>query len=97
MAQFKQKRKLQSIAFSVARKLDWQPAMSADVETTSVQLTAMQRLTPAPTTIRVQGEGIYRRPIPSLVHQSFPKSNVVVLHVAILPLKSCISLREALA
>jgi len=29
MAQFKQKRKLQSIAFSVARKLDWQPAMSA--------------------------------------------------------------------
>lgn len=29
MAQFKPKRKLQSIAFFVARKLDWQPPMSA--------------------------------------------------------------------
>ncbi|XP_033371631.1 AN1-type zinc finger protein 4 isoform X3 [Parus major] len=36
-----------------------------DVETTSVQHTAMQRLTPAPTTTRVQDGGIYRRPIPS--------------------------------
>lgn len=70
---------------------------SSDVETTSVQHTGMQRLTPAPTTIRVQGEGICRRPIPSLVHQSFPKSNMVVLHVAALPLKNCITLREALA
>lgn len=81
----------------MARKLDWQPAMSADVETTSVQHTATQRLTPAPTTTRARGGGICRRPIPSLVHQSFPKSDVVVLHVATLPLKNCIELREALA
>ncbi|XP_033004324.1 AN1-type zinc finger protein 4 isoform X5 [Lacerta agilis] len=45
-----------------------------DVETTSVQLTAMQRLTRVLMTTRMQGGGTYRRPILWSVHQSFPKS-----------------------
>ncbi|XP_033004320.1 AN1-type zinc finger protein 4 isoform X1 [Lacerta agilis] len=44
------------------------------VETTSVQLTAMQRLTRVLMTTRMQGGGTYRRPILWSVHQSFPKS-----------------------
>nr|XP_034993954.1 AN1-type zinc finger protein 4 isoform X3 [Zootoca vivipara] len=45
-----------------------------DVETTSAQLTAMQRLTRVLMTTRMQGGGTYRRPILWSVRQSFPKS-----------------------
>ncbi|XP_008115936.1 AN1-type zinc finger protein 4 isoform X2 [Anolis carolinensis] len=44
------------------------------VETISVPLTAMQRLTHVPMTTRMQGGGICRRPIPSSQHQSSLKS-----------------------
>ncbi|XP_016045212.1 AN1-type zinc finger protein 4 isoform X2 [Erinaceus europaeus] len=46
-----------------------------DVEITSVHLIAMQKLTAAPMTIRVQGEDTYRRQILWLMHQSFQKSS----------------------
>nr|XP_060625295.1 AN1-type zinc finger protein 4 isoform X1 [Anolis sagrei ordinatus] len=44
------------------------------VETISVPLTAMQRLTHVPMTTRMRGGGTCRRPIPSSQHQSFLKS-----------------------
>ena len=46
-----------------------------DVETTSVHLIAMQKLTAVPMITRVQGGDTYRRQILWLMHQSFQKSN----------------------
>lgn len=46
-----------------------------DVETTSVHLIAMQKLTAAPMITRVQGGDTYRRQILWLMHQNFQKSN----------------------
>lgn len=46
-----------------------------DVETTSVHLIGMQKLTAVPMITRVQGGDTYRRQILRLTHQSFRKSN----------------------
>lgn len=57
------------------RKQDWPLASNADVETTSVRLIAMQKLTAVPMTTRAQGGDTYRRRTLWLMHQNFPKSN----------------------
>lgn len=46
-----------------------------DVETTSVRLIAMQKLTAAPMITRMQGGDTYRRQILWLTHQNFQKSD----------------------
>lgn len=51
-----------------------------DVETTSVHLIAMQKLTAAHMIIRVQGGDTYRRQILWLMHQNFQKSNSCSAH-----------------
>ncbi|XP_069876989.1 AN1-type zinc finger protein 4 isoform X2 [Dipodomys merriami] len=58
-----------------------------DVETTSVHLIAMQKLTAAPMITRVQGGNTCRRQILWLTHQSFQKSNFP-LHPTALPEES---------
>ncbi|XP_068183960.1 AN1-type zinc finger protein 4 isoform X2 [Antennarius striatus] len=56
------RRKASSTASSVAGRLAWPPATSAGAVTTSVPLTATQRLTTAPSTTRVPDGNFCKRP-----------------------------------